>query len=87
MEGFQAEQELVDDYYCNHLKDDRSFMHLVDCHKFCCWFYYNGKDIDTVKKLRIFNSLHNQYKLKMLSWTKFSFQMLPQKTMNVMKNL
>ena len=52
-------------------------MHSVGCGKFYCWVYHNGKDIDPAKELRIFNSLHNQYELKELGWTKFSFQYAP----------
>ena len=57
MKVFQVEHESANDYYHNHLKDGKSFTHLVGCDKFSCWVYYNGNDIDPVKELRILNSL------------------------------
>ena len=78
MEAFQVEHGLGKDYYYNYLKDNRILMHLVGYDKFYCRLYYNKNDNgDAVRELRIFNSLHNQYKLKEFGWTKFSFRSAP----------
>ena len=78
MEAFQVEHELGKDYYYNYLKDNRILMHLVGYNKFYCRLYYNKSDnVDPVRELRIFNLLHNQYKLKEFGWTKFSFRSAP----------
>ena len=38
MEAFQAEHDIADEYYHNHLKDGLNFTHFVGCDKFFAGF-------------------------------------------------
>lgn len=78
MATFQAEHELANDYYKNHLKVERSFTHLVGCDTFYYWLSYNKNDqINPIRKLRIFQPFYKEYDLKSEGWTKFLFPSCP----------
>ena len=61
MTAFKNEHYLADIYYhLNDLKEGRSSSHNVPSEQINCWLYYSksNREIDPLKELAIFKSLH-----------------------------
>ena len=75
---------LTEIYYHNDLKEVKSFSHNVTTDQINCWLYHNktNTEIDQLKQLSAFQSLHSKRKLKEWDCLKFSFCECPTEDYN-----